>query len=164
MKELIEKLEKSAEFKEFKAKNNGAYLTHLFVMLEKGKDISFDVGYCVKDEGMVSFTIDDNGGVIGVREEKEVFKKPGQSVLELDVNKVKLGLNQAVDNAILVQKEKYKQHRPSKTIVILQNIGGKQLWNITFVTETFKTLNIKIDADSGEMVSDDLIELFQFNK
>ena len=52
-----------------------------------------------------------------------------------------------------------------KIIMLIQNhnkLGN--IWNITYVTESFKTLNIKIDAASGKIVRDELIELFQFKK
>ena len=50
----------------------------------------------------------------------------------------------------------------TKTIAILQNIELGQLWNITLVTSSLKTINIKIDAKTGKTIKHELISLFQF--
>ena len=48
-------------------------------------------------------------------------------------------------------------------MIILQTINKKETYNITFVTRAFKTLNIKIDADTGETISDQITSIFDFN-
>ncbi|MBW3022928.1 hypothetical protein KY308_02405, partial [Candidatus Woesearchaeota archaeon] len=58
--------------------------------------------------------------------------------------------------------EKYKTHIPIKRIAILQHLPIGQVWNITYVTQSFNTLNIKINAETKEIVSDKLVSIVQF--
>ena len=50
-----------------------------------------------------------------------------------------------------------------KTIVILQTLE-KQLYNITFVTQTFGTLNIHVDSNNGEILEDQFTSLMDIAK
>ena len=39
-----------------------------------------------------------------------------------------------------------------KKIIILQNLDNKTVWNITYITDAFSILNMKLDAVSGEVL------------
>ena len=48
---------------------------------------------------------------------------------------------------------------------ILQNLGEfGNIWNITYVTHSFKTLNIKINAENGKILHHSLDSLMDFVK
>ena len=66
----------------------------------------------------------------------------------------------ATEQAAFVD-ENYKGSSMFKAFMILQNIDAGQVWNITFVTQQFKTINIKIDANTGSCVSHKMISLIQ---
>ena len=52
-----------------------------------------------------------------------------------------------------------------KTIVILQNLSEfGNIWNITYVTHSFKTLNMKINAENGKILHHDIVSLMDFVK
>src|SRR3989344_2458059 len=52
-----------------------------------------------------------------------------------------------------------------KTIAILQNIKELgNIWNITYVTEAFNTLNMRIDASTGKVLEHKLSSVFSFRK
>ncbi len=38
------------------------------------------------------------------------------------------------------------------------------IWNITYVTEAFNTLNMKIDAENGRVLEHNLASVFSFRK
>jgi hypothetical protein len=59
-----------------------------------------------------------------------------------------------------LQKKEYKSSQPFKKIFILQNLDQwGQVWNVTFITTDFKTLNIKINAENGKVLSHKLISI-----
>ena len=50
-----------------------------------------------------------------------------------------------------------------KEVVILQNLDVGQVWNITYITKSFQTLNIKIDAETGDVLEDKLHQIFSMD-
>ena len=64
-----------------------------------------------------------------------------------------------------LKREKYKNETLTKKIIILQNLKEfGHIWNLTFLTSSFKTLNIKIDANSGKILKKKLASLITFTK
>ena len=51
-----------------------------------------------------------------------------------------------------------------KLFAILQNINGEQVYNITFVTQTFFTLNVRVDTSTGEIRQEKLTSLMDMAK
>jgi uncharacterized membrane protein YkoI len=88
------------------------------------------------------------------REEEEAFKE-GKSIELLELNKVNISLDEALDIAEKKRKEKYPSEIIYKSIVILQNIGV-QVWNITLISMSFNIVNIKVDSETGEVVSSNM--------
>ena len=158
-KQALKKLYDSKVYKEWKTKS--CYLTYGFIMISEEVKQEWQIGcYDPKADRITAFTISDK---VIKNPESEVFKKNSE-VFELEPSKIKLTLEKTLEKAEEVQKTKYAQHTPVKKVVILQKLSIGQVWNITYITNTFKTLNIKIDAESGEVLKHDLIELFRFDK
>ncbi|NQV08845.1 hypothetical protein HQ529_03270 [Candidatus Woesearchaeota archaeon] len=159
IKKLVEKLTNSKTFKDWKKQNKECYITHLFAMLEE--KIEWQIGYYNKKHDMItSFIIGDD---VTISDESEVFKKDKKAVEELDINKVKIDFDKAVKTADKFQKEKYPTETPMKKIIILQSIDG-QIWNMTYVSRNFNTLNMRIDSETGEMKSHELSSLLSLGK
>lgn len=160
-KDALDKLKSSDIFNRWHKDNKKCYLSYGFVII-KGDDV-WRIGYFHPDnEQVTSFVIDEK---IFIEPEDESFKKPDAKVKKLNPAEIKIAYDTALKTAENLQKEKYKSEIPLKIIMLIQNhnkLGN--IWNITYVTESFKTLNIKIDAASGKIVRDELIELFQFKK
>lgn len=157
-KEILSKVQSSDEFKKWYAEHDNAYLAHIFFTDEgKGAD-SYDVGYYVPGiDKMASFEV---GEEVCLKDFSDVFKEPGTTVSELDIEKVKVSADEALETASKLQKEKYPAAKPFKRIVILQNFQEHQIWNVTNVAQTFETLNIKVDAASGKVIEDKLHKIF----
>jgi|TARA_B100002003_G_scaffold249384_1_gene285586 hypothetical protein len=159
IKKVVDKLENHSEFKIWKEKNKESYLANVFRM-EGAKDLDeWQVGYYNKDGTVTSFTV---GEGIKILPDQEIFQKEKKAVHELDVSEVKIDLDQALDAAKEFQKEKLKGNDPSKIMVVVQNIAGNTLYNITYITITFNTLNMKIDAGTGEMIDHEITPMLQF--
>ena len=84
---------------------------------------------------------------------------------EIETNKVKITFDNAIAKASEFQSKNFPKDRGVKTITILQNIPDLgNVWNITYVTEAFNTLNIKIDASTGKVLEHNLVSVFSFGK
>jgi len=163
MLESIKKLESSAEFREYKKESPEAFLVHVFYMLDEANENCVQAGYYnPKNDRITTFLVEDDK--ITRNPEAEVFKEQETLMNPLVLSKVKLEVQEAVEIADSIQKEKYAGHCPIRKIAILQHLEMGQLWNITFVTESFKTLNIKIDANSKNVLSDKLLSIVEFGK
>ena len=91
------------------------------------------------------------------------MKKKQES--KIDLNKVKLSFAEIIDLASEFQKEKYPKEESNKIIAILQNLEKfGNVWNLTFITESFKTLNIKVNTENGKIVEHKLSSIFEFRK
>ncbi len=100
-----------------------------------------------------------------MQKEEEVFKKPDMEVKPIDMEKAKLKFNEIIAKAEKFKKEEYPKEAISKTIAILQNLQDfGTVWNITFVTDSFKTLNMKINPENGEIMHCNLDSLMSFVK
>ena len=149
-KEIVEKVEASKEYKEFKKQHPEAYLVHIFQMT----GVNIQVGYfCKETKKVVTFEINDKGIK---SEEQQPFQETPHDILKLDLEKVKPSFKDASEIANKVREENYKGEITNKQITILQHLDTGQVFNITFITAAFKTLNIKIDAETGEVVSHNL--------
>jgi len=161
LKKTIEKLEKSRTFMDWKKNNQDCYLSHVFVMPGDSKD-EWQVGYYNKDRDKItSFMIGKN---IQASHESDIFKKDRKIVERVDIEKVNIDFDDAVSIANDFQREKYSKETPIKKIIILQKLEIGQVWNITYVSNTFNTLNIKIDAKTGKIKQHELTSLFSLGK
>jgi hypothetical protein len=159
IKDMIKKLETSKEFKAWRRKHKSEYLVHIFKMVDQANKDSWQVGYYNKAKDQITTCLIDTN--IQIVPETEIFRKEKHVIKKLDLSKIKVDFKQALNTAVELQKDKYPNEPPVKIIAILQNLD-KQLWNITFVTASFKTLNIKINAQSKYIESDDLASLVDF--
>jgi len=157
IKSIIEKLEASPDFTEWKKDHPEFYLTHAIIILGDPEEY-WQIGYYSKDlDKIVSFTIKDE---IEIAPESDVFKQD-KGIEELKMDSVDVEFKDAVEKAKDFQKNKYPAMSPLKQIVLLQHLNVGQIWNITYVTASFNTLNIKIHAKKGKILEDKIITLVQ---
>ena len=150
--EALKKLESSSEFKEWKGKNKEMYLVHGFAMLGSCKEdpMNWQIGYFDEKDDKIT-PMEVNGGV-SIGQPQDVFKK-SETIKKLDAKKVKINLGKALEENEKIRLEKYAKETPVKVFVVLQNIEEGQVWNITTATNTMNTINTKIDAGTGKVLS-----------
>src|SRR3989338_534251 len=159
-KQEVDKLAESKEFKDWTGKHKAFYLAYGF--LSFGEKSEWQIGYYNKNtDKITSFTIGDS---IVTNPEENGFKEEHHVVKELLLDKLKINLDQALSIAEKLQKEKYKNDPPLKKILIIQNLDIGQVWNITFVTATLKTLNVKVDSETGEVLEHKADSILDFAK
>ena len=163
-KEIISKVQSSKEFKKWYAEHDSAFLAHLFFTDDGTGQITYDVGYYLPlTEKMASFEVEPDKEA-SLKDISDVFKKPGAEIKPIDIENIKISSKDALDKAQELQQKKYPNSKPFKRIVILQNLDVGQVWNITYVTQTFETLNIKINAHTGKVTEDKIHKIFEFDK
>ena len=160
--EIIKKVETSDDFIDISELYEDLFLAHVFIMLDGDKLMDTQVGYYNPDNSkMTSFVLSDDE--IQCLPETDVFQKPGTEIESVNKEHISLEFDEIKKLALGILSEKYKQS-PSKQIYILQNVQSRQVWNVTFLTNGFSTINVKIDSSSGEIVSHEEVNLVDFKK
>jgi len=88
-------------------------------------------------------------------EEHEVFQKDQHELQELDLNKIKITLEEAWTKT----EENSENYSLAKAIVVLQVQNNQAIWNITWITNELKFLNVRIDAITGEIIKHEINSL-----
>lgn len=161
VKKVIEKLQSLDKFKEWQKEHKDNYLTHLFKMIDNLNIDTWQIGYYNADSNkMTTFVL--KGDELKIIPNEEIFQKVKVKVKELIMDNVKIDLEKSLDTAEEHQKKKYAGNESSKTMLVLQNIAGHIVYNVTFITQAFNTLNIKIDAIDGKVISSELNHMLKF--
>jgi len=155
IKDTVNEVLNSDVYKNWASENSGFYLVHVFYMTGQATQVGF---YNKDADRIVTFTVHDG---VTLNPASEVFKdSPVIELLELD--NVKVDREQALEKAKELRVEHYPNEQTDKEIVILQVHENKLMYNITYFTKSFKTLNIKIDAGNGEVLDHKLSSLVSF--
>lgn len=164
-KELVEKVEKSPEFKAFKKKHAQAFLFSAFFTS------GMHLGNLVIETRQLDYFIGSNKAATFVVENNEIKQTESemqkkQAPKEID-KEIKLDINDVMDIVKKQLKEKkLENYSISKTIAILQKIKidekqkqEKQVWNITCILEALKMLHVFIDMQ-GKVLKADVSSIF----
>lgn len=146
-----EELKNNTDYKKFKRDNEDYYLVHI-VIQEEQEDAEFGF-YNPKTNKIVVF----NTNPIKKGEEDDAFNE-GKTITKLDLNKVKVNYEDAINEINKIQKENYPTEQVKKKIIILQNLE-KEVWNVTLITTTLNVINIRINAETKEIVRKDKTSL-----
>lgn len=159
-KRSLEKLEESKCFKDWKKKNKDNYLSYMFCLIGMNKEEN-QVGYYNKKKNLV--TAFDVMNDVKICAEEEPFKKDDDAIKELSLGKITLDFADAIKIVESIQKEKYPNEKPIEIIAILQELDPfGTIFNVTHVTQSFKTLNVKINAENSDIVHEELVSIIQF--
>jgi hypothetical protein len=162
LNESFQKLKKNNVFSKWSKENKDSYLAHIFKMYDEANKDILQFGFYNKNDTITTFIME--GDNINEIPPQEVFKKGKEKLAKLYIDKVKIEFDDAMKIADDFHKEKYSQHLVLKKFAILQIINKVVLFNITFVTQTFNTLNIRIDAINSKIIQHHLVNLMDMAK
>ncbi|MBU0535712.1 MAG: hypothetical protein KKE20_02010 [Nanoarchaeota archaeon] len=159
-KNVLSQLKESKVFKDWVKNNPKAYLCHVFFLF--GKKEQCQIGYYDSKKDLItSFDVDKNV-TLGTTEKP--FKPEGMEVKEVSMKDVSLDFKEAIAIVEDIQRTKYPSEKPVEIIVILQNLASHgTVFNVTHVTHSFKTLNVKVKADNGDILDEQLVSIIQFS-
>jgi len=161
LKQTVKKVELSKAFKQFKKAHPDYFLVHCFAMVVEGeKEYAWELGYySEKTDKLVVF---ETKPEIKMRPEEDAFKKEG-TIKKLELSKVKTSVAKVLKACDELVQKKYPGKSITKRIIILQNLD-KQIYNLTLVTLSFDILNIRVDAVTGEVLSDNIQNIMNLGK
>ncbi len=145
IEQLVKGLEQTKGFMEWR-KGRDAFLAHILLIDNKISFGYYDKSkkqmYVVEGDNIVSSEILETGAKI----EKLCYKKA-------------ISFEKATEIAEKILADGYPNEKATKAIAVLQQIKGKPAYSITFLTASIKTINIKIDAETGAVASHDMAAL-----
>ncbi len=161
LKEVLKTIENSIDYKEWRTKHPEAFLAHAFVMLDEENKNIWQTGYFDDKKNTMS-TFVFEGAKISVIPDQEVLKAE-QKILALKPEDVIVSVADALAAAQKARIENYGKEQPIKSFFIIQNIEAHgPVFNITFFTAAFKTINIKISTTKGKVVHHSMQALAAF--
>jgi hypothetical protein len=149
---FIEAVEGAEAFKEWKKTHSESYLVHLFFQEENR-----EIGFYNVDDTITAMHFEKDTLIVG--DEDKIFKKDENKILPLNKQEIKIEYEAALESATELQKKTYSAHDPIKTMCVLQHLEQGQVYNFTMITQSFQTLNVKVDAQSGEVLEHKLYSL-----
>lgn len=151
LKEALKKLNESKEFKDWNKKNAATFFSYALKIIEESKEQPWSLGFYRKSTGKVAtFIVDEK---IDMQEEEEIFKDPDAKVKPIEAEKAKISFSDILEKVKKFTDKAYPNELISRTIVILQNLEKYgTVWNITHITHSFNTINIKADAEDGKVL------------
>lgn len=151
--EAIDKLEDSEDYKRWKSDHKDMYLVHGFTMLKNTNEgpMNWQIGFYDNEKDKIT-PIEVGAGIL-IGEPQQAFKKD-KSINKLDIKKVKIEGEKALEENEKARLEKYPNETPMSIFVIIQDLEEfGVVWNITTATKSMNTINTKIDAATGEVKS-----------
>jgi hypothetical protein len=153
IKKIIGKVMESTKFNEWKNSVKGYYLSYVYKMIGKENE-EFQVGFVNKENDyIVTFAVKSLDDEVEFVSESEPFKKPEDEIKELNLDDLNIDWKKALDITQEVMKTDYSAHIPLNTFFILQNLDEGDVYNITYLTKSFSTINFKISAVNGELLT-----------
>lgn len=155
----FQRLQESEMFRQWKAQHPADYLSSCFTTIKKNSIPVWQFHfYDKKEDTITTFEVKKT---ISQEASSKVFKKPGEGVEALEMDKVKISFEEALHKAGSL--DKYHQEDFTEKIIILQQIH-EPLWNISMISSTFNLVNIKISATSGEILQDSIDSLLSLKR
>ena len=157
IKELISKVESSEEYKNWRSANSKAFLASIFTIPDSDPEEWHLNYFDAEKEEINSFVVGED---IKLITHTEILSDGVPEALEPE--KVSVPFDKVLSIANDLMKKKYPAFKPARSMVVLQYIDGKQLWNISFFSALLHTLNIRIDASNGTVLLDKLLSIIHF--
>ena len=161
--ELLKKVTSDDLYLQWKKQHPQSYLTHFFCQIDASflPKTNWEIGFYDRHSGKITvFAILSNDS-FEIKPEDDVFQKEVSVIEELNPDKITVDEEQAREACRVGLAQSFPGEHLGDGFLILQNIEQKNLWNFTFISTTLKFLNVKIDAETGLVQSQQAINLVQ---
>jgi len=152
---VLEEIEKSEAFKNFKKTNPSAYLCAGFFVLDYENNLNQkQLDYSLENGSIFTFILD-----------KEITIKQAETMEgNKKLKQLKKGIKVDLDKIEEILAEKTKGKKILKIIAVLQENEGRQIWNINSVLQGMGILKSYIDSFTGEIIKFEEKSMFDFIK
>ena len=147
-------------FRSWHSKHGDFFLAHAFMMLDKENEGIWQFGFYNPSEKKMTTFILDKSSV--EKTSSEGILETGSPISELDPSSIVISAPDALKKADDRFISEYKRELPLKKFFIIQVVDSIPVFNITYFTQSFKTVNIKIDAREGKLVNESIQSLVEF--
>lgn len=158
IQEAVDAVTRSKEFQEFSKKHAESRLVHAFAMHVPRTEFAWELGYYLPQEHLL---VVFETRPVKKKEADEPFNE-GETIKGLELEKVRISAEEAEKSALDLLV-KYPGQQATKSIVVLQ-VRGVQLYNITLVTDTFNLFNVRVDAATGEIMSGEMRSIMSLRR
>ncbi len=154
---LIASLESCEAFKQWHKDHKKSTPSHFFLQINEkyAATSAWDIGYYDSESNKVTvFTLND-AGKFEIKTTDDVFATKTTKIYPLVVDEKTLDFPLIIPHAEKLIAEEFSEVKNLRGngFAILQNIDGKVVWNISFITKKLTFLNIKLDATTGEKIA-----------
>ncbi|MFH1850055.1 MAG: hypothetical protein ABH879_07800 [archaeon] len=159
-RDALKSVQNSDVYKDWSGQHKDNYLANAFIMLDVQLQGNWQFGYYTRNNRKITtFSVE---GSIKLMPEDDVFQKDKEDIPALNMGSVETGFDDILENAMSFQRKNYPMNNPQKIIVILQNNGNEQMWNLTFLSSSLETLNLNICPVTGKILRNKLTSIFSF--
>jgi len=153
--EVMRRVEDSKVFKRFKKENPGAYFCAAFFIMDlETKEDKRQLDYYVSSTDVMTFSI-VNDKVEAAK--AELPKK--EKIPAIGMQAVKLDEEKAIDLA----KKESEIGEFTKVIAVLQNLEGKDIWNLSCI-KGLQMMRYHVLASDGKVIKKEKINLMDMMK
>src|SRR3989344_1168219 len=148
-------LTETQSFQEWKLSHPESYLSHFFCQINSEIKIGGveEIGYFNPASQKITVFIALEEQEFKLKDEEEVFKKESSEVEKLDLSQAKINFEEASRICLDRLPKFFPQEERGDGFVVLQTLNRKALWNFTFISKKLKFLNLKINAENGQIES-----------
>ena len=158
--DFYQKLIESQIFLDWQKENPEDYLVHFYSQLDNSfkPNTDWEIGFYNPETDKITIFI--VGSEISLKPQDEAFKKEGK-VDKLDLDKTNVDFDQSIEEFKKIKDEKYSAELTLNGFIILQNFQNKLMWNVSYALKSMNILNVKINAETKEIISDQSINFIQ---
>lgn len=162
LQQVLKLVEDSDVFKNWHKKHANFYLCAFFRNIGNMDNIEWQVHYYWPENDTI--TVFSVGAEINIVEEDSlILKRNDEKVEELKLDNINVDLLRALEIADNYIKENYPKEEIVKRLIILQKLK-RIVWNITCMTLSVNLLNVKLDAESGEVIEESMGPLLKYGR
>jgi len=162
LKTLKNRLEKSNEFKKFKAENPDAFLcAGFFIINLKANIFEYSLDFR-NDKQIFTFKIPENENAsILITNDEIMDKSKPLDKITLDTNLDLEDLQEIIEEQLKLNSIKNKLE---EFIAVLQNLDNQIVWNLTILCEGFTIINAIINSETRGIIKFEKRNLMDFVK
>lgn len=159
--DIYQLLLKNSLFQTWKKNHVSSFLSHFFCQLSNTLEQKtlWEVGFYNPESNKITIFVQLKNDDFEIKPEDDIFKQEKTEVELLETEKIKVSFEQAKSSFL----EQLPIHFPKQVLgdgfIVLQCLNKKILWNFTYITAQIKFINLKIDAETGQVYSIQTVDL-----
>ncbi|MBI4451050.1 hypothetical protein HY642_03685 [Candidatus Woesearchaeota archaeon] len=150
IQEVVHSVESSGIYGAFRQRHSNAFLAHALVLFHDDSQ-QWHLGYFDREQAAMTTFIVARGEIDAV-EDRDILRSENE-IAPLDISLIKMTSEQALNAARDAARASYPREQVIKTFFVIQVIDSKPVFNVTFFTAAFSTINIRLSCAGGNVLS-----------